>query len=337
MLFLALLLLTALAAQLRADHSRRHREACFSRWEQTLADHLFKGSAAEAWRNLRSGDRTLLLRFLQGALLSIGGAEASRIRALAEDLGLHRDLGRRLAAFSASTRARAALEVGLFHRWEHLAEVEALLAGPSPHVAFAAARTLARHGDLEHAEAVVDWVLRQERVQQERLLRILMGFGPGLLARMEARLSPMPEPKEGWRLFALLVGAFRDFPSEGRMLALLQTGDRDLAAAALKALRAIGDPSAFDAVAAFSVHAEWVLRAQAALALGGLGGAHAVPPLLGMLEDRVFEVRRNAAQALAELGPAGQEALRWIAEGEEGDPFARDLARERIQWLEAGP
>lgn len=337
MVFLALLLAAALVAQWRGDRSRKHREACHARWERELASYLVQDGPDTAWKDLADQDRVLLLRFLQDALLSIGGAEAERIKGLAQALGLHEGLARRLSAFAAATRARAALEVGLFHRWEHLPTVRSLLNDPSPPVAFAAARTLARRGDLEDADSVVDWVLRQERVQQERLLRVMLGFGPGLLARMEARLAPIPAQKEGWRLYALLVAAFRDLSSEGRVLDLLRTGERDLATAALKALRAIGDPSAYGEVEPFAGDADWVLRGQAALAFGVLGGAQAIPTLLRMMEDRVFEVRRNAAQALAELGPAGVEALRWIAAGDDSDPFARDLAREQIQWLGAQP
>lgn len=334
---LGLLLLSALAAQLGSDRRRAHREACQARWERELAEHLSLRRDAAAFRALPRRDRPLFRRFLQQALLSIGGQDATEIRALARDLGLHDDLAARLRALGAASRARAALEVGLFRRWEHLDAVEALLSDPSPSVAFAAARTLARSGELARAGSVLAWVLRQDALQQERLLRVLTGFGPELLPWMAQQLGTPPEPREGWRLFGLLAATFRDLASAPKMRALLASGDRELAATALKALRALGDPSAYAAVAPFASHPEWVLRAQAAPALGTLGGIQALPALQDLMRDPVFEVRRNAAQALADLGPGGREALRWMAAGEGVDPFARDLARERIQWLEAGP
>lgn len=330
-LMLGFLLLTALAVQLRSDRLRARRLVCHAAWEKALAAYLYHGQ--EAFQRIAPRDLALLRSFLQRALLSIGGEDAERIRALASSLGLHAGLDKRLGALGAASRARAALEVGLFQRWEHLDRVEALVRDPVPAVAFAAARTLARSGDLARAESVLAWVLRQEKVQQERLLRVLMGFGPEILPWMEARLGAPPEPVEGWRLFALLVATFRDLASEPRMLELLASGHRELASSALKALRALGDPAAYGAVAPFTTHPEWVLRSQAALALGTLGGPRALPALQDLMRDAVFEVRRNAAQAISELGPAGEEVLRWIATGGEADPFARDLARERIHWL----
>ncbi|HET8901339.1 MAG TPA: HEAT repeat domain-containing protein [Holophagaceae bacterium] len=336
-LVLGFLLAMALAVQVRSDRIRARRLACHARWEGEMAAYLYLGRDADTFQQLDARDRALFRHFLQRALLSIGGEDANRIRELASRLDLHDDLARRLAALGAASRARAALEVGLFQRWEHLDRVEALLKDPAPSVAFAAARTLARSGDLSHAAPVLAWVLGQEKVQQERLLRVLMGFGPGLLPWMEARLGAPPQPREGWRLYGLLVATFRDLASGPRMRELLASGDLELTATALKALRALGDPSAYGAVAPFATHPEWVLRAQTALGLGTLGGLQALPALQQLMEDRVFEVRRNAAQSIAELGSAGEEVLRWIALGQEADPFARDLARERVQWLEAAP
>ena len=55
------------------------------------------------------------------------------------------------------------------------------------------------------------------------------------------------------------------------------------------------------------------------------------------MTDRVFEVRRNAAHALADVGPAGIQALQGLLDYPEADPFARDLARERLQAIHQEP
>jgi HEAT repeat protein len=106
--------------------------------------------------------------------------------------------------------------------------------------------------------------------------------------------------------------------------------------AAIKALGSVGDPSAYPAVLPYARHEDWVFRAQAAKALGILGGAASIPELLDLLRDPTFEVRRNAAEALARMGPAGREALAWVAQDRSADPFARDLALERLQWTPGG-
>jgi hypothetical protein len=55
---------------------------------------------------------------------------------------------------------------------------------------------------------------------------------------------------------------------------------------------------------------------------------------LPLTADPVYEVRRNAAQGLADLGHAGIGALAWLADDPEADRFARDIARERLEWAQ---
>ena len=65
-----------------------------------------------------------------------------------------------------------------------------------------------------------------------------------------------------------------------------------------------------------------------------LGGPSAIPNLLSLMTDQVYEVRRNAAQGLADLGHAGISALTWVAGDVTADRFARDIARERLEWTD---
>ena len=79
------------------------------------------------------------------------------------------------------------------------------------------------------------------------------------------------------------------------------------------------------------------MRAQAAKTIGALAGVGGLGVLLDLMADRVFEVRRNAAQALAGIGPAGIQALEGLLGYPEGDAFARDLARERLHLVRLEP
>ena len=76
------------------------------------------------------------------------------------------------------------------------------------------------------------------------------------------------------------------------------------------------------------------LRIQAAKYLGQLGGERAVPILRELMEDPVFELRRQACLSLAELGEPGLAVLEGLVLDPNADRFARDLAVERLQWLE---
>jgi HEAT repeat protein len=115
---------------------------------------------------------------------------------------------------------------------------------------------------------------------------------------------------------------------------LILTPQVDLQASALKALAALADPLTYPKVEPLARHEAWQIRAQAAKALGLIGGPEAIPSLIALTSDPAYEVRRNAAQGLADLGHAGAAALTWLAEDPTADRFARDIARERLEWAD---
>jgi hypothetical protein len=78
------------------------------------------------------------------------------------------------------------------------------------------------------------------------------------------------------------------------------------------------------------------VRVQAALVLGRLGDASAVPTLLKALEDSNKTVRAIAAQALGQIGDqAALEPLRELLK-HEGDPFVRTQSEKAVAALTAG-
>jgi hypothetical protein len=190
-----------------------------------------------------------------------------------------------------------------------------LLNDPVPFVAHAAARTLSRTQRLRFAEPVLQWVIAQDTYQQDRLLRLMESFGPLLPAWLEAYLVDVPDNPQAWRLFALMVASTRQAECEPRILALLEYPHVEVQAAALRALAALGDPLVYERVRGFAVAEPWILRAQAARAMGVLGGPLAIP-------------------ALHDLGRPGLLALEAIVADFHGDRYARDLAMERLEWAE---
>lgn len=319
--------------QYRRDRENRHRITCYQAWEKQLAIHLFGGGAARGpFPPVPAADTPLFQRFLARYQATLAGTEADLLRGIYLGLGVHPSLPRRLADPSAQIRAQAATEVGLFQLDQYLEAVVTLLKDPVPHVAHAAARTLTRSQDLRFAEPVMAWILGQDRYQRDRLLRILESFGPNLLFWMKTHLPSPQESPESWVLFARLATAHRHHASEESLMKLLEVSDVDLQASAIRALGSLADPHIYDRVLPLTQHEAWPVRAQAAQALGRLGGPAAIPDLLPLTADPVYEVRRNAAQGLADLGHAGTSALAWLAEDPSADRFARDIARERLEW-----
>ncbi|MCC6513697.1 MAG: HEAT repeat domain-containing protein [Geothrix sp.] len=329
------LVLLGAGIQLRRDQQNRHRIARYQAWETDLAAYLFSGDAIPpAFPRIAPEDRRLFQKFLTRYHATLAGREAEALRELYLGLGVHESLPRRLQHRQAAVRAQAAQEVGIFRLGDHLDAVVPLLDDPVPYVTHLAAQALTWSGDLRFAQPVVDWVLREERYQRERLLRVLEGFGPDLLPWLEAHLEPAGVAPEPWILFALLAGSHRHRASEPRLLDLLREPSVDLQASALKALAALADPLTYPKVEPLARHEAWQVRAQAAKALGLIGGPDAIPALIGLTSDPIYEVRRNAAQGMADLGHAGTSALTWLAEDPTADRFARDIARERLEWAD---
>jgi HEAT repeat protein len=327
-----LVIATGAWLQIRRNRLNQLRIRCAVNWEEGLVDFVYYDAPWDPIHHAR--ERRLFIPFLLKAASALAGREGEKVRNLYSYLALWRGLDDRLQSRKAAVRSQAALEVGSFFLDRHYPRLLALLEDPVPHVAHAAARSLAGTGRLEFAAPVLDWVLAEEAFQQERLLWILEGFGQELLPWMEARLAANAEPIPGEDLiYALLAASLRHVQDLSRLMAMLTRPNLEVQAAALKALGAIGDPQALPDVFPFGRDPSWILRAQAAKTIGSLAGPGAIPLLLELLGDPVFDVRRNAAQAMASLGPAGREALAWVAQDPGADPFARDLALERLQWL----
>jgi len=321
--------------QHRSDRDNRHRIQRFQAWEKDLAAHLFgDAQGPRVFPPIAPRDQRLFLKFLSRYQATLAGREAETLRELYLGVGLTESLPGRLRHRHPKVRAQAAQEVGIFRLQDRLNDLVPLLKDPAPFVTHLAAHSLAHSGDLVYAKPVVDWVLREERYQRERLLRVMEGFGPALLPWLETHLAPPSVAPEPWVLYALLAASHRHRDSTPRLLDLLDTPQVDIQASAMKALAALADPLTYRRVAPFATHEAWPVRAQAARALGLIGGPEAIPALLGLIADPVYEVRRNAAQGLADLGHAGQAALTWLADDPAADRFARDMAQERLEWAD---
>jgi hypothetical protein len=334
-LFLAMVL-WGIRVQVGRNRYHRYKIACRQRWEREIATFLFEGGKPAPFRELGPEERRLFIPFLLRVLSCLGGQEAQLVLRLYRDLGLDQGLPRRLRDRRPAIRALAALEVGSFHLEDHFPRLVELLKDTSPIVSYAAARSLSGSRRTMFVGPVMEWALSQEVVQEERILLVLEAFGMDLIAWLEFRIRMRPgrHPRE-WRFYAQLVAALRQMGEPDVLLDMLKLDDLELQCCAIKALAALGTAQCAAAVLPFAKHPSWILRAQAATAIGKLAGPLGTPVLLGLLCDGTFEVRRNAAHALVQCGPAGIEVLRKVARHDGKDPYARDLALERVQWLQS--
>lgn len=332
---LILLVIATGLLQSRADRRNTRRIAAFRGWEAVIPGYLFgDGLVPEAFLNILPEQRPHLRNFLQRLRNSVGGMEGERLKTIYQVAGLDRDLYQRLEHRTPRIRATAVLEVWAFGLEACLPKVLALLEDPVAYVAYAAARTLSRSKDLAYAGPVFEWVSSQEKYQQNRMLAVLEDFGPALVPRLAAHLEGTPDSHLRWRIFALLVASHRVQGVQPALERLLDSQNVEVQCAAIKAFYAIGDPGIFPRLARFAEDPHPLLRMHLAQVSGSLGGAASLPLLVGLIGDPVFDIRRHASRSLAELGPSGREVLRWIALDPTSDPFARDMALERLEWLE---
>lgn len=139
---------------------------------------------------------------------------------------------------------------------------------------------------------------------------------------------------------AMLLGTMRDPRAVGPLVSLLRDSDRAVREAAIGALTAIGEPSvpvlglclsdpqpavqeaASTVLASIAdsrvlapliaslKNSDWIVRMQAARALGRINDQTSVPHLIPLLQDKVKAVREETSTALAAIGEPALPALR---------------------------
>jgi len=158
-------------------------------------------------------------------------------------------------------------------------------------------------------------------------------FGPGLISWMDVHLPSPKERLDAWCIYVQLVARHGFCDSPSTLLQLLQVGHTELKVGALRALAVVGDPEALSSVQPFTEMEEPVLREAAALALPVVAGLGALESLSRMMGDPVYEVRRAASIALGAMGERGVDVLERMKGDPDLDPFARDMAQERLEAM----
>ena len=140
-------------------------------------------------------------------------------------------------------------------------------------------------------------------------------------AQQLARSNQPAEIHKLQRLLQLIVIS----PSHEKLSALrsiLDTAtDGEVIAQCIKIL---GDPDDLPKVRAYAAHHDWLVRLQAARALGRIGSIHDVPMLLKLLGDPEWSVRHRSAEAIVRLLHKDQNRLSELL-ATVTDPFARDM------------
>jgi HEAT repeat protein len=310
-----------------------------SRREPILARLVYQavqGSRVEVTRfpRLSRFDRKLVRSILLGLALDLRGDSADAISELYRKLGfIKKDLAR-LRSWRAATRANAAADLGLTHCPEATAALLQAFNDPDVRVRQAAVWAIGQVGKPATLNGLVRLLGDRSLIVAHRAQEVLAERGREvanvILAYAESTAS-----RQG-RLAAIqLIGWLRITTGATLLLGFMSDLDPEVRVKSVKAAAAIGDPGFLEAFHDRLEDSSWAVRCQAAKGLSLFGSPESIPRLITALRDQHWWVRFYAATALAEVGPAGEEAL--AAALQDPQPPVRDMARYLLERGDAVP
>lgn len=308
------LLVALVTVRVRAQRRRTRLAIARERFEALIATRLVSDETAPAPEDLDELERGALLDAGVDALLELRGRERERVAALLEEAGVVDAEKAALRGGRPDRRRRAADSLGLIASPATREPLRAALQDGDVLVRLAAARGLAELGDADEqwsTELIADAAADEHHLGA--LAELVLALG----SRAPARLGSVyfnSRSSEVRRIVVAVIGELRLGEHVGILREALD-GDDELAARAARGLGLVGDlestGSLLDVVR--DPNRSWFVRAAASTALGQLGDPAAVEPLRSELGASEWPRRRAAAEALARLGPAGEDALRSAA------------------------
>ncbi|HEY0840565.1 MAG TPA: HEAT repeat domain-containing protein [Vulgatibacter sp.] len=171
--------------------------------------------------------------------------------------------------------------------------------------------------------------LAQARLSPEVTAEVILLLEDAARAIVPALLQERELPGPNLRGVLHAAGRLRLTSALHQVLALTSHDDAEVRAAALRALRAIGEvpPAGEVSLRATMRDEQAFVRVHATRAAGLLPQGTAIDVLWGRLGDSSWWVRLAAAETLHGLGPAGAASILAASE-HHPDPFARDMARQ---------
>jgi len=321
--FLTLVLLVAIVI-LRYSIDRRQRlaRALTARW-QPVFFHAVEGLPFSPPPIAARDGEIILLNWLHFTESTRGEARqrlvdlalSVSLDSTARQLMKRRNPSQRLLAIAALGRLKSVAD------WSLLAP---LASDPNPILSLLAARSLLQIDAARALPQVLDELVRREDWPSAKIAAMLAEAPEGSVAGPLLQALRAVTPANAQRLLGLLDAV--QINNAWPVLAPLLDGEQpvEMLTAALKVCR---DPRALESVRRLAAHAQWVVRAQAATALGRLGTEEDGVRLQALLSDPEWWVRYRAALALAALPGMPRETLVSLC-ARLPDHFAADIMRQ---------
>ena len=280
------------------------------------------------FRRLGRFDRRLVRSILLGLALDLKGEAGDVIARLYRELGfLKKDL-RRLRSWRATKRANAAADLGLIHFPDAVPALIHALNDSDVRVRQTAVWAVGQVGGPTGLAGLVRLLGDPSLAVAHRAQEVLAERGREVVDALLA-YAQNTASRSG-RLAAIeLLGWLRITTASELFLGFMSDMDPEVRVKSVKAAAAIGDPQFLETFHARLQDSSWAVRCQAAKGLSLFGSPESVPWLIAALRDQHWWVRFYAATALAECGPAGEEAL--AAAQNDPEPSVCEMARYLLE------
>lgn len=301
LLLVLTLFLAALAGILRARNAlvARRWTRIERRWHDLLLQVLAgQRPAAELYAMVRRGEERYLLEVVARFARRLRGDERIRCTEVAEPYlpllvaqAAHRDAG---------YRAQAVHALGLVGMEGLAPLVLRALDDPSEFVAMTAMRALARPEQASHAPELVARLDRFEAWDAGFLASILAAIGPAVSLPLREVLADGRRGNRVRRVAAEALRKLHHLPAGVIAASVAEiSSDRDLVAACLRLLEAVGHAGHLPVIRALARSTDEVIRQQSVRALGTLEDPARMPSLVKHLFDPSPWVGMEAGRALA--------------------------------------
>lgn len=304
MLVLNLVLgIAVVVLRVKVAHRSEARGELAARWHPRILQLLAGETSASTLISLvRRSDRDHLMELLTEYGRRLDGIELERLRTLGRPL-LGR-MKRALRSHHAETRARAVQAFGILGGEANIDVLVAALEDQSPLVAMVAAAELAEMADPEAATAIVAHLDRFELWSSAFLASMLASGRTAMVKQLRESLEIDDTPALTRSVAADALRLLRDPASADLAVSVLDgMPDREVAAACLRLLGALGTARHVDIVRGYASGDDFVLRAHAITALGSLRtGEEDVELLDAAIDDPSPWVALHAARALRIAG-----------------------------------
>ncbi|MCF7805203.1 MAG: HEAT repeat domain-containing protein [Candidatus Marinimicrobia bacterium] len=296
-------------------------------WEPLLIRVLAGDEALqELHAKVRKPDRLRFVDFLMRYTQHFRGEELDILTDLARPyLPL---VERQCRDRSSEVRARAVNSLSTLGFQEYKTKIVNALDDPSPLVAMIAARALMRKDEPELAEHVLHRLHRFIHWSINYLSSMLADVGAAIAPTLRSIFSDKEYSVKTRAVCADALRQIHDFEAAAIARDVLsKETDRDVCAAALRLLDAVGLPEHLPAIRKSTDSPDFVIRAQAYRALGNIGGKAEIPVLESAMGDQEPWVAIKAAYGI--LAAGGERRLIEIAQsGGEQATLAKQVLLE---------